>query len=207
MKPNSLLGAAVAAVILSGMSLIAAMPVQAVTTGPTVIAVHRDGAVDVPGNSFGPVAKMTLPAGNWSITATGTLQGTDISQLGRMPARRWKGAVRDGGGALRTGSWFLCRDRVASCPSLCQERRSDPQLLQRGLTGDVLIRDLHMTAVQVGQLTDNAGTFGTGSPRASLRKRRQHTQLWLDGGVRRPGHLSPGRNVAGAGNRMGPLRV
>ena len=80
MKPNSLLGSAVAVGILSGLSLVAAMPVQAATTGPTVIAVHRDGAIDVPGNStFGTIAKMSVPAGNWSLTATATLVGTDTT--------------------------------------------------------------------------------------------------------------------------------
>ena len=70
--------ALVAGVFLGGMVLVQAAPAEATTTGPTVIAVHRNGAVDVPGNSlFGSVAKMTVPTGNWLITATGTLEGTN----------------------------------------------------------------------------------------------------------------------------------
>ena len=35
-----------------------------------------------------------------------------------------------------------------------------------GWTGDIVIRDVHVTAVKVGQLTDNGTGSGTGSPRA-----------------------------------------
>ena len=38
----------VAGAIVSGVLMVQALPTEAVTTGPTVIAVHRDGAVDVP---------------------------------------------------------------------------------------------------------------------------------------------------------------
>ncbi len=69
-----------AGAILSGALLVHTAPVEAVTTGPTVIAVHRNGAVDVSGgNSFGTIAKMSVPAGNWSLTATATLVGTDTT--------------------------------------------------------------------------------------------------------------------------------
>lgn len=41
------------------------------------MAVHRDAAVDVSGNStFGTVATLALLVGNWSITATATIQDT-----------------------------------------------------------------------------------------------------------------------------------
>ena len=70
----------VAAAILSNVLLVQAMPAEAITTGPTVIAVHRNGAVDVRGNStFGTIAKMPVPAGNWSMVATATLVGTDMT--------------------------------------------------------------------------------------------------------------------------------
>src|SRR6186997_3455195 len=76
-RTRSLMGRSVAVgVILSGILLIPASVVEAVT-GPTVIAVHRNGAVDISGgNVFGSVARMSLPVGNWLITATGTIQGT-----------------------------------------------------------------------------------------------------------------------------------
>src|SRR3954453_11459382 len=68
----SVVGGAVTAVLAFPVA-----GVSAATTGPTVIAVHQNGAVDVSGNNtFGNVARMCVPAGNWMITATGTIQGT-----------------------------------------------------------------------------------------------------------------------------------
>ncbi len=75
-------GKAIAAgALLGGLVLVQATPVEATPTGgPAVIAVHRDGAVDVPGNStFGTIAKMSVPAGNWSMMASATLVGTDVT--------------------------------------------------------------------------------------------------------------------------------
>ena len=52
-----------------------------------------------------------------------------------------------------------------------------------GNLGDVLIRDIHVTAVQVGQLTNDAGTVGTGSPAGSY---SQNTKVrgWTNNGSR-----------------------
>jgi hypothetical protein len=150
-----------------GVLIVPWSPAEAATSGPTVIAVHRDGAVDVSGNStYGTVASMRVPAGNWSITATATIQATT--------------SVLDADCELVAGSEF-------------NESRTDPATAGAGSlgamvlllahhfakagtvtlkcatydwTGDVLIRDVHVTAVQVGKLTDDAGTFGSGSPSA-----------------------------------------
>lgn len=157
---------AVAGAFLSGLSLVAAMPVQAVTTGPTVIAVHRDGAVDVPGNSFGPVARMTLPAGNWSITATATLQAVDTVNAAACELVAGKEQYQSDALPSAQGVGSYAAIVVLLAHHFAKSGAVTLNCFNGGLTGDVLIRDLHMTAVQVGQLTDSAGTFGTGSPRA-----------------------------------------
>jgi hypothetical protein len=167
MKPNSLIGAAVATAILSGLSLVAALPVQAVTTGPTVIAVHRDGAVDVAGNgTFATVAKMTVPAGNWSISATATLVGTDTT--GYVPCQLAAGVEvyttrtlpsAQGAGSSQAIELLLVHHftKTGTVTLRC---------LSDGWTGDVLVRDVHVVAVKVGQLVDNGTGTGTGAPRA-----------------------------------------
>jgi len=156
----------VAGVFLAGMVLVQAAPAEATTTGPTVIAAHRNGAVDVPGNSvFGSVAKMSVPAGNWLITATGTLQGTDVAYGAtcRLLAGNEKYEAVTSPGPTGVGSYtaleLLLAHHFAKNGAVTVSCATD------GSTGSVLIRDLHVTAVQVGQLTDNAGTFGSGSPR------------------------------------------
>jgi hypothetical protein len=167
MKPYSLLGSAVVVGILSGLSLVAAMPVQAATTGPTVIAVHRDGAIDVPGNStFGTIAKMSVPAGNWSLTATATLVGTDTTT--RVECQLVAGTEFYKSRTLPTAQGpassqsmvLLLAHHFAKTGTVTLKCASD------GWTGDLLARDVHITAVQVGQLTDNGTTTGAGAPMA-----------------------------------------
>ena len=79
MSRNSLIRAILAGAILTGLLLIPGASVDAVTTGPAVVAVHRNGAVDISGgNVFGSVARMSVPAGNWLITATANHPGRHV---------------------------------------------------------------------------------------------------------------------------------
>src|SRR5690242_4688073 len=157
---------ACAGFILTGVALAQALPVAAVTTGPTVIAVHRDGAVDVPGGAYGTIAKMSVPAGNWSITATATLVGTDTTysngcQLvaGIDSYTTGTDPSAQGGGSSQAVVLLLAHHfaRAGTISLKC---------VTSGWTGDVLIRDVHLVAAQVGQLYQGDVTYGTGSPQA-----------------------------------------
>lgn len=159
--------AAAVGAILGAVLLAQALPVDAATTNPTVIAVHRNGAVDVPGNStFGTIAKMTVPAGNWSISATATVQGTapvtivECQLVAGGESYKSQAGPSSQGVASLQGMVLLLAHHFGKKGTVTLKCNSD------GWTGDALIRDVHVTAVQVGQLTDTAGTFGTGAPRA-----------------------------------------
>jgi len=157
-------------VVAAGFVLTAAVgfptaQADATTTGPTVIAVHRDGAVDVPGNStFGTIAKMSVPAGNWSMLATATLIGTDVTN--RVECQLVAGTefyksrsipTAQGPGSSQSIVLLLAH-HFAKAGTVTFKCYSD------GWTGDVLIRDVHVSAVQVAQLADNGSVFGTGTP-------------------------------------------
>ena len=165
MSRNGLLRAIVAGAILTGILLIQRVPVDAVATGPTVIAVHRNGAVDISGNNvFGSVARMSVPAGNWLITATGTIQGvTSVNQVECQLAAGtefYKARTQPSGQGVASSQpiVLLLAHHFAKTGLVILKCYSGGNL------GDVLIRDVHVTAVKVGQLTNDAGTVGTGSP-------------------------------------------
>jgi hypothetical protein len=155
-----------AGAILSGVLLVQALPVEAVTTGPTVIAVHRDGAIDVPGGTFGTIAKMSVPAGNWSITATATLVGTDTTYGNECQLVAGTDSYTTGtdpsaqGGGSSQAVVLLLAHHFAKTGTVTLKCSNS------GWAGDVLIRDVHVVAVQVAQLYTGDVTYGTGSPQA-----------------------------------------
>ena len=116
--------AVAAGAILSGVLLVPALPVDATTTGPTVIAVHRDGAIDVSGNStFGTVASMRVPAGNWSITATATIQAIadvlDVECELVAGSELYEGRTDPASaGVARSEQWFSCSHTTLPRPEL-----------------------------------------------------------------------------------------
>jgi hypothetical protein len=167
MSHNLLRRALFGGVLVSAAVIIPALPAQAVSTGPTIKAVHRNGAVDVPGNgSFGSVAKLSLPAGNWSITATATVQSVDAVAAAacQLVAGKEHNDVDVTPTGAGVGSYaavvILLGHHFAKAGAVTLN------CLSTGFAGDLLVRDVHVTAIEVGQLTDNAGTFGTTSPRA-----------------------------------------
>ena len=161
---NNLRAIAVGA-LLSGVVLAQATPVDA-ATDPTVIAVHQNGAVDVPGGSvLGRIASMTVPAGNWLITATATVIGTtDVNRLEcQLIAGNefYKSRTRPSGGGVASYEpiELVLAHHFAKKGSVTLACYTD------GWPGAGPIRDVHVTAVQVGQLNDNGTQTGTGSPR------------------------------------------
>jgi len=157
--------AVVAATLAGGALLVPALPVAAVTPDPAVIAVHQNGAVDVPGNStLGRIASVVVPAGNWSITATATAIGT--VGVGRFECQLiagnefYKSRTRPSGQGVASYEpiVLLLAHHFAKKGSAALECYSD------GWLGNVLMRDIHLTAVQVGQLIHNGVTTGAGSP-------------------------------------------
>ena len=155
-----------AAAILSAVLLSVASPAEAVT-GPTVIAVHQNGAVDVPGGSvLGRIASVSLPAGNWLITATATVIGTTF--VNRLECQLiagnefYKSRTRPSGGGVASYQpiVLILAHHFAKAGSATLACYTDQWL------GADLIRDVHVTAVQVGQLVDGGTTTGTGSPKA-----------------------------------------
>ena len=158
--------------------------VSAASSGPAVIAVHRDGAVDVPGNgTYGTVAKMSVPAGNWLITATATIEPGIYSALAtycQLVAGSDSYADRTDptlGGAGSLGAMeLLLAHHFAKKGSVTLQCDSG------GWTGEILIRDVHVTAVQVGQLTNGDVTYGAGSPTAYFAQ-SPSTHLYFDSAV------------------------
>ena len=197
----------VAAALLSNALLVQTLPVAAVTTGPTVIAVHRNGAVDVSGNTtFGTIARMSVPAGNWSMTATATIVGTDST--GRVECQLVAGTefyksrtVPSAQGAGSSQSIvMLLAHHFAKTGTVTLKCYSD------GWTGDVLIRDVHVAAVQVGQLTDNG--LATGTERPGGRYAQDTTFTAVPGHVPKscPGHVPVCRKMARARRGVGGVR-
>jgi hypothetical protein len=161
------LGRAIAAgAVLSGVLLFQAVPVDA-ATNPTVIAVHQNGAVDVPGGSvLGRIASVSLPAGNWLITATATVIGT--TYVNRLECQLiagnefYKSRTRPSGGGVASYQpiVLILAHHFAKAGTATLACYTD------GWLGADLIRDVHVTAVQVGQLSDGGTQTGTGSPQA-----------------------------------------
>ena len=149
------LGRAIAAgAVLSGVLLFQAVPVDA-ATNPTVIAVHQNGAVDVSGGSvLGRIASVSLPAGNWLITATATVIGT-TSMLNRLECQLvagnefYKSRTRPSGGGVASYQpiVLILAHHFAKAGTATLACYTD------GWLGADLIRDVHVTAVQVGQLS------------------------------------------------------
>ena len=167
-RSRSFLGRTTAAgALLSGILLLPVSPVAA-ATGPTVIAVHRNGAVDASGNgTFGIVASMRVPAGNWSITATATAQATasvldaDCLLVAGSESNESRSDPESATGVGSLGAMVLVlAHHFAKAGTIYLKCTTN------GWTGDVVIRDVHVAAVEVSQLTDDAGTFGSGWPRA-----------------------------------------
>ncbi len=153
--------------LASGLLLVPAHSTEAATSGPTVIAVHRSGAVDISGQwAFGTIAKMAVPAGNWLITATATIQGTepvlatycdlvagvDSYEARTDPTYNWTGSFA--AMELQLAHHFA---KSGSVTLKCD---------QGYWLGDTMIRDVHVTAIKVGQLTVGGVTYGSGSPTA-----------------------------------------
>lgn len=166
MELRRLLSGALVGALLAGAMVASAVPVAAVTTGPTIIAVHRSGAIDVPGNAtFGTIAKMSVPIGNWLISATATVIGTDSTSQDECQ--------------LVAGSDFYKTQTIPSAHGPGSSQSIELLLghhfakagtvtlkcYNNGWTGDNLIRDVHVVAVQVSQLLTGDVTYGTGSPR------------------------------------------
>jgi hypothetical protein len=157
--------------------------VSAATTGPTVIAVHQNGAVDVSGNNtFGNVARMSVPAGNWMITATGTIQGT--TSVGQVECQLvagtefYKARTQPSGHGVASSQpvVLLLGHHFAKTGVVILKCYSD------GVLGDVLIRDIHVAAVKVAQLTTDTSHFGSGSP-AGLYSQNTKPRGWTNNGI------------------------
>ena len=167
MSLSTLRRAAVAGIVFAGLFLVPATPAAAAPIGPKVIAVHRNGAVDITGSStYGTIAKMKVPAGNWLITATATIQSTQsvLAVFCQLVAGSDSYTSRadpnaQGPGSLAAMELLLAHHFATSGSVVLKCQDTD-------WTGDVLIRDVHVTAVQVAQLTDSAGVFGSGTPTA-----------------------------------------
>src|SRR3954453_935609 len=152
---GSVLGFAAAAALVLPTAGVSAVP-----TGPTVIAVHRNGAVDIAGNStFGTIARMAVPAGNWSVTATATLIGT--TGLDRVECQLVAGTEFYKAQTLPTGQGvgsyepmvLLLAHHFAKSGAVILKCYSN------GWLGDALLRDVHVTAVRAAQLTNDSGSF------------------------------------------------
>lgn len=157
--------------VVLGITLAVALPAAPVTAAPaspTVIGVHRNAAVDVHGNStFGTVAQESLPAGNWMITAKGELFGY-VSliriecQLVIGPtlykSRVWTTA---GGTGSVKDMTLLMGYHLNTTGKVVLKCYSDVG------TGDVLIRDVQLSAIKLGTLTNDVGTYtASAGPRA-----------------------------------------
>ncbi|HEY4609330.1 MAG TPA: hypothetical protein VIH06_09005, partial [Ilumatobacteraceae bacterium] len=156
--------------------------VSAVSAGPTVIAVHQNGAVDMSGNNtFGNVARMSVPAGNWIVTATATIQGTtSVSQVECQlvaGAEFYKARTQPSGHGVASSQpiVLLLGHHFAKTGVVILKCYSGGDL------GDVLIRDIHVAAVKVAQLRTDASTFGTGSP-AGLYSQNTKLRGWTNNG-------------------------
>ena len=157
---------AIAAGALAASALIVqALPVAAITSDPDIIAVHQNGAIDVPGNStLGRIASVSLPAGNWSITATATAIGT--VGVGRFECQLIAGKEFYKSRTLPTGQGVASYQPIVLLLAHHFSTKGTATLAcySDGWLGNVLMRDIHLTAVKVGQLFDGGVMTGTGSP-------------------------------------------
>jgi len=167
--------------LISGLLLV---PTSAQAAGdPTVIAVHRTGAVDISGQStFGTIAKLSLPAGNWLITATATVQGTQpvLATYCDLVAGADTYEARTDPTSNGTGSLAAMELQLAH-----HFAKSGSVILkcENGYwIGDVLIRDVHVTAVSVAQLTAGDVTYGSGSP-TGVFQQNSSQRLYFDTAV------------------------
>jgi hypothetical protein len=161
---RSALGLVISLVCMSGLA--PAAPVSA-ASGPTIIAAHREDAIDVRGNStFGTVASVSLPAGNWLVSANALLVGTDY--VSRIECQLFAGSTSYKGRTLTSPSGVHSVTPLLLLwgAHYATAGKASLKCYSNGATGDVLIRDVHLVAVKVGTLTTNAGTSGTGAPRA-----------------------------------------
>jgi len=177
-------GRAIAApLILGGALMVPAMPADATTTGPTVIAVHRNGAVDVSGNStFGNIAKLSVPAGNWLITATATVQATENVLATYCDLVAGNDSYADRTDPTNTGAGSLGAMKLLLAHHFAKSGSVTLKCENSDWTGDVLIRDVHVTAVEVGALTSGDVTYGSGSP-AAMYGQNGTTRLYFDTAV------------------------
>ena len=159
---------AIAAGAMLGAALqVGALPSNAASTGPNVIAVHQNGAVDVPGNStLGTIASVSLPAGNWLITATATAIGT--TGINRLECQLIAGSEFYKSRTLPSATGVSSYQPIVLILAHHFAKKGTAYLkcYTDGWLGADLIRDVHLTAVEVGKLTDGATTTGTGSPNA-----------------------------------------
>ena len=139
-------------------------------------------------NTYGTVASMAIPAGRWFITAKGYLQSTPDRDR-HVPAGRRLGLahhddraraeLRSGGGQWQ--SFVLMTTHRFTSPGTARLRcQSNFQ------TGDVLVRYIRITAMQVGKLTTHDGrrvptTVGSGKP--EVRALSGDAQVQLNGGM------------------------
>jgi hypothetical protein len=156
--------AAVAGALFAGLFAVPASPVAATTIGPTIIAVHRNGAVDIRGNSYGTIATMSVPAGNWLIRATATVLGVNGAVDTQCELVAGADSYTDrtdptitppgnlGALVLLLGHHFV---KAGSVSLNCTNNN---------WSGAMLIRDVHVAAIQVGTLTSGDVAYGTGTP-------------------------------------------
>jgi len=163
-----------------------ALPTDAVATsaGPAVIAVHRDGAIDVSGNSVnGTVAKMSVPAGNWLITATATIEPSIYSALATYCQLVAGGDYyNDRTDPTNSGVGSLGAMELQLAHHFAKKGSVVLQCNSTAWTGEVLIRDVHLIAIEVGQLTNGDVTYGTGAPTAYYAQ-SPGTRLYFDTAV------------------------
>jgi hypothetical protein len=153
---------------VASFSFGAALPADA-ASGPTVIAAHHEAPEDVRGNAtFGTILSVSLPAGNWLVSASGLMVGTDSlntfieCQLVVYGGTIYKGRTWTSPGGVHSVQpilllWGAHYAAAGKATFKCYSTAA--------ATGDVLIRDAHLVAVKVGTLTTNAGTSAASGPR------------------------------------------
>ena len=132
MSRNSLIRAILAGAILAGLLLIPGASVDAVTTGPAVIAVHRNGAVDISGRQRLRLGGAHVPAGG-QLADHGDRNhpGRHLDQPGRVSAGRGNGVLQGPHPTKRPRRRIVSADRALARASLCQDRGGHPEVLQR----------------------------------------------------------------------------
>src|SRR5262249_20278807 len=116
----------------------------------------------------GTVLSVALPAGNWLVSASALLVGTDSlntfieCQLVVYGGTIYKGRTWTAPGGLHSVQpmlllWGAHYPKAGKATLKCYSTAAP--------TGDVLIRDAHLVAVKVGALATNAGTSVGSGPR------------------------------------------